>query len=743
MVLKTTSEVAQSSDDIAVVGMACRFPGANDCSEYWRNLVAGQTFIKQIPPERWRWQDYWGDPATEENKCNSKWGGFIEDVDCFDRAFFGVSPREAETMDPQQRLGLELAWQCFEDASICPSKLSGREVGVFVGVANLDYKEIIEQEQPAIDAHYATGIGASVIANRVSFYYNLRGPSLPLDTACSSSLFAIHAACRALKENDCELALAGGISLLLTPRRFICFSKAGMLSPSGAIRAFDDGADGMVRGEGGGLILLKPLAKAVADGNKIVGIIKGSAVNHNGRTHSLTYPSAVAQAEVISKAHQKARVAPSEVTYVETHGTGTPKGDPIEFEGLRTAFRSGTDGTQPQSGWCGIGSVKCNLGHLEAAAGIAGTIKVLLALQHKTLPPSVNFKVLNSRISLDGSGFYVVDRLQPWEPKSNGGNPKCRLAGVSSFGFAGTNVHLVLAEAPPSEERKAASIAWNVLLLSAKTMAALRSKQLDMLAWLGSEGKQFPLSQVCACLLHGREHFGFRFAAVGRTHEQMVNALVGSLTEEPEKHVVDGRVALGEVRQGQYQSGVGWVPTDARQLPDDGLDRYLNSFSQEYVKGLDPDSLNVYESINYSEVTLPTYPFEKTRCRVMPRPITTDNDKTYPIQSAAAFSPGGVEKPQGIVLKPLVETTTTSGVEEISVEPSTCPKTAGNSRVTARLAVEGPIVPTHENNSVESLKDTRKHGPADDGVDGLLAQVYQGDLEIDEAIEQLSRLVHT
>jgi acyl transferase domain-containing protein len=329
-----------NGNEIAIIGMACRFPGAKNYEEFWENLTQGRSGIEEIPPERWDWKAYWGDPQTEKNKSNSKWGGFLKDVDAFDPAFFALSAREAEAMDPQQRIMLELAWSCFEDAGICPTRVSGKKIGVYIGVFNFDYKELQEKEFRTIETYHSIGTAPAVIPNRISHYFNLTGPSFPIDTACSSSLNAIHAAAQSLNLGECNLALAGGISLLLTPTRHISFSKTGMLSPTGSCKTFDESADGYVRSEGAGLILLKPLTKAIEDGDSIYAVLKGSAVNHSGKTHTLTYPNPEAQAEVIIEAHRRAGITAESVSYIEAHGTGTPKGDPLEFQGLLKAFAS-------------------------------------------------------------------------------------------------------------------------------------------------------------------------------------------------------------------------------------------------------------------------------------------------------------------------------------------------------------------------------------------------------------------
>ena len=324
--------------DIAIIGLSCKLPGADDQFEFWQNLISNKSMVSEIPATRWDWRQYWGDPKAEANKTNSKWGGFVRDADAFDHDFFGLIPKVVEAMDPQQRIMLELTWRCLEDAAVLPSDIRGRAVGLVFSAFNHDYKEMQEQGDDWVEAHHSTGNAAAIIANRVSHYFDLKGPSLSIDTACSGSLNAIHNAVQAIQHGDCEMAFAGGINLILTPTRHISFSKMGMMSPTGTCRTFDETANGYVRGEGAGVLLLKPLENALADGNSIYGVIKGTAVNHCGETYTLTYPSPDAQAQVIIQAHERAGVPINDVTYVEAHGTGTPKGDPIEIQGLCQAF---------------------------------------------------------------------------------------------------------------------------------------------------------------------------------------------------------------------------------------------------------------------------------------------------------------------------------------------------------------------------------------------------------------------
>jgi acyl transferase domain-containing protein len=342
---------------------------------------------------------------------------------------------------------LELCWGCLEDAGYLPGSLAGSDTGVFVGVAGLDYRELLEARVPSVEAHRSTGNYLSLVANRVSYFLDLRGPSVPYDTACSSALFALHYAAQSIRSGESGMALVAGINIILTPATFIAFSKTGMLSPTGQCRTFDAGADGFVRGEGGGVILLKSLNKAIEDGDHIYGVIKGSAINHGGRSQTLTSPNAFAQSQVIQDAYKRAGISPDKVSYIEAHGTATPKGDPLEITGLKRAWRylERHFKVKAGEGACAIGALKTNIGHLETASGIAGIIKVLLAFKHRQLPPLVNFNRLNPNIELGGSPFYLVTELQDWQASG----PEALVAGVSSFGFGGTNAHVVLQSYEP------------------------------------------------------------------------------------------------------------------------------------------------------------------------------------------------------------------------------------------------------------------------------------------------------
>ena len=613
------SSYGEKNTDIAIVGMACRFPGAKNYREFWENIKQANSSISEIPDSRWDWKAYWGDPQSDINKSNSKWGGFIEDVDAFDLSFFGFSPREVEAMDPQQRIMLELTWSCLEDAGICPSHISGQKVGVYVGVFNFDYKELQERKFREIETYHSTGTASAVIANRISHYYNLKGPSFPIDAACSGSLNAIHSAIQALTLGDCNMALAGGINLLLTPTRHISFSKTGMLSPTGSCKTFDESADGYVRSEGAGVVLLKPLKKALEDGDSIYGILKGSAINHNGKTHTLTYPNPDAQAEVIAAAHRRAAFSPDSISYIEAHGTGTPKGDPIEFQGLIKAFDKLylEQGKAMVKNCCGLGSVKTNIGHLEAAAGIAGVIKVLLCMKYKQLPKLQNLKSLNHRITVEDTPFYFLSQTKEWKPAKDEKNqyyPK--RAGVSSFGFGGTNAHVVMEEAP-SVRRSASKLPFYLIGLSAKTEEAMRQRQHDLLDWLESKSQESEIIDISSTLLLGREHFEVRSALVVKDIAELKEKLSQVLQKgEVQGYCKENSLGKGKEIQHLFEElGKTIIKEISSNKFKDEQEYHskLLALAELYVNGGNPDWKMIFADSRIRRANLPTYPFAKDR----------------------------------------------------------------------------------------------------------------------------------
>lgn len=430
---------ASALEPIAVVGMACRFPKAPDIRSFWRLLQQGVDAVTEVPSERWDNAAIYSPDRNVPGKSISRWGGFLEHVDQFDPAFFQVSPREAADMDPQQRLVLELSWEAIADAGIPPASLKDSATGVFLGVMWQDYSTLATSRLSSITQYTSTGQHLSVVSGRISYALGLRGPSVSINTACSSSLVAVHEARRSLQMGDCSLALAGGVNLMLSPENMVTLSKFGGLSPDGRCKAFDARANGFVRGEGGGIVVLKPLAQALRDGNPVYCILLGSAVNNDGISNSLTAPSPQAQELVLRAAYADAGIDPRDVRYVETHGTGTSLGDPIEAGALGAVLGADRDEARPLV----IGSVKSNIGHLEAAAGVAGLIKSALILQNGQIPPSLHFQSPNPKIDFSALHLQVATSLMPL----NGGSDRA-VAGVSSFGYSGTNSHVVVGEGP-------------------------------------------------------------------------------------------------------------------------------------------------------------------------------------------------------------------------------------------------------------------------------------------------------
>ncbi len=426
---------AAAAEPIAIVGMACRFPGAPSPDAFWELLRNGADAVRETPSDRWDVDSLYDADVRAAGKMNTRWGGFLDRIDAFDPQFFGISPREASQMDPQQRLMLELAWESLEDAGIPVDMVQGRAVGVFAGAMWNDYAQLPPDPLHSIEQHSATGRDLSIIAARISYFFDWRGPSLALNTACSSALVAVHYARRSLQLGECELALAGGVNLMLAPHSSVAMSKFGGMAPDGRSKAFDARANGYVRGEGGGLVVLKRLSKALADGDRVYCVIAGSAVNNDGASNGLSAPNPAAQEDMLREAYASAAVALEDVQYVEAHGTGTLLGDPIEAGALGKVLGAG----RPEQGPLLIGSVKTNIGHLEAAAGIAGLIKVVLAMQRRMIPPSLHFESPNPHIPFADLRLQVQRTLTPWPAPE-----RALCAGVSAFGFGGTNCHVVL-----------------------------------------------------------------------------------------------------------------------------------------------------------------------------------------------------------------------------------------------------------------------------------------------------------
>ncbi|MEU0797514.1 beta-ketoacyl synthase N-terminal-like domain-containing protein, partial [Amycolatopsis sp. NPDC005961] len=495
-------------EPIAVVGLGCRLPGGIDSPEaFWRFLEAGGDGIGDVPEGRWETFA----PASDLAGLPLR-GGFLDDVAGFDAEFFGITPREAEAMDPQQRLLLEVAWAALEHAGIPPSGLRGSRTGVFVGLSATEYGSLTMTDVGGVDVWSGTGAAASIAANRLSYLLDLRGPSLTLDTACSSSLVAVHQAVQSLRSGESELALAAGVNVLLSPGITAGFHRAGVLAADGHCKPFDAGADGIARGEGCGVVVLKPLRAARRAGDRVLAVLRGSAVNSDGRSNGMTAPNPVAQADLLRSAYAVAGVDPSSVDYVEAHGTGTPLGDPLEAGALSAVL--GREAGRPLL----LGSVKSNLGHLEGAAGIAGLLKVVLAMTHRRLPPSLHFREPNPHI--DFTGLRVVTSGTDW-PRYSG----TARAGVSAFGFGGTNAHVVVEEWPAASFPVRADGVEGpaVFALSARSAEVVRARATELAEWV--ERSSVPLGAVASTLAHGREHLPVRGAVVGESREEVVAGL--------------------------------------------------------------------------------------------------------------------------------------------------------------------------------------------------------------------------
>lgn len=573
-----STQEKDTSNDIAIIGMSGQFPMASDIDAFWENLSQGKDCISTVPSSRWNWED-----------LTLQWGGFIDGVEAFDANFFNISPKEAELIDPQQRLFLQTVWKTIEDAGYAPDTIASLKTGLYVGVFNHDYAEHL-QKNNIMDAYITTGTMNSMIANRISYYLNLTGPSETIDTACSSSLVAVHQAVNGILHGDCELAVAGGVNALLSPTSYISAQRAGMLSPEGRCKTFDKDANGYVRGEGVGALLLKRCSRALKDGDNIYGVIKGSAINHGGHVNTLTAPNPNAQAEVIVSACQRANISLDTLEYIEAHGTGTPLGDPIEINGLKKAFQQLASEQQLSSlpkHYCGIGTVKTHIGHLESAAGIAGIIKVLLAMKHEMIPANLHFNQLNPYIELEDSPFYIVDSAKKWAKRFDS-SP--RRAGISSFGFGGANAHVVLEESPkPLPTATTDENNTYLITLSAKTEKALQQRIQDLYQWLKSQTNIPCLDSISYTLNTGREHFAKRFCIITHSIEDLCKQLHAALSGKSLETPIEPFPEL--------------LTTRASHLN-------LNEFKKHYLEGKTLDWSSLYK-MQPLKTSLPTYPFAK------------------------------------------------------------------------------------------------------------------------------------
>ncbi len=617
-------------DPIAIVGMSGVMPQSDDLDEFWDNLEKAKDLVTVIPRDRWDWEEYYGDPLTEANKSSSKWGGFMREVDKFDPLFFGISPREAQMMDPQQRIFLEQVWKAIEDSGQKVSDLSGSRTGLFIGAGTTDYAGLLSSRGVALDGYTASGNSHSISANRVSFLLNLRGPSAPIDTACSSSLIAFHRALESIHSGSCDMAIVGGVQVMLSPAAFISFSSAGMLSPDGKCKTFDKRADGYVRGEGCGAVFLKRLSQAERDGNPIYAIIRSTAENHGGRVTTMTAPNSVAQTELLIEAYDKAHIDPTTVGYIECHGTGTGLGDPIEIQALTKAFselykKHGKPA--PQSPHCGLSSVKTNIGHLETGAGIAGVLKALLAIRHRKIPANLHLQEINPYINLAGTPFYIADKLTQWDaPVGEDGSPLPRRAGVSSFGFGGANAHVVLEEyIPRAQPTPAGANEPQLIVLSAKHADRLDAYIESLHAYLGKH--DVALIDLAHTLQVGRDEMPERLALVASSTEDLERKLAA---------ILEG----GGKSQDSHRNNVRKASSpDAADVQGAIERKELPRLAELWVSGAKIDWRLLYTSGLPRRISAPTYPFARERYWIPETPGTVRERPSQVATGAAQLHP--------------------------------------------------------------------------------------------------------
>lgn len=610
---KTSTHTALPEDDsdIAIIGVGCRLPnGIDDLDSFWKVLVAQRDVITEYPESRGSWPRGGGIER----------GGFVIDGECFDAPFFRMSPSEAEVTDPQQRLLLETSWSCFEDACLRPAALKGTATGVFIGASNTDYAHLLQQSGAEVEAHSAVGNSLAVLANRLSYFYDFHGPSMLIDTACSASLVAMHAALQSLRAGECRLALVGGVNFICDARLSRAYLKAGMLAPDGLCKVFAESANGYVRSEGAVMLLLKRLPDAVADGNRIHAIVKGSAVNHGGQAAGLTVPNPQKQAELLISAWRSSRIDPSTISYLEAHGTGTSLGDPIEIEGMQMAFDQVLPAARQMR--CAVGSVKSNIGHLESAAGLAGVLKVIAAMAQRRLPANIHIPALNSKIASLGTQLHIQTTEQAWNA------PRSLIAGVSSFGSGGANAHVLVQEhvsaASPSRADTELANAFpdgNLFVLSAIDPAALHRNARAVVDWL----QERPPSQHFIDALYtwqcGRTAFKHRLAFHVRDFDELERKLKAWLDA--------GNAAIGIAKVDQAkadQSGAS-QGNDALTRRDWGL------LAQCWMQGHNGEWSDLYGALPSAPrfLKLPGYAFSRDRHWV-PDQLQVDDAETRYLQ---------------------------------------------------------------------------------------------------------------
>jgi acyl transferase domain-containing protein len=572
---------------IAIIGMGCRFPKASGPEAFWQLLASGADAITTVPPDRWNADELYSSTRRTAGKMCTRWGGFLEDVDAFDPGFFKIMPAEAARMDPQHRLVLEVAWEALESASLDPARLADSATGVFIGISHSDHDRMLYRDRTRIDGNNGPNTYHCFAANRLSYFLKLRGPSMAVDTACSSSLAAIHLACQSLNAGESDLALAGGVNLNLSPDEFIALSFLGVLSADNQSKTFDASAEGYVRSEGCGIVALKRMEDALQSGDPILAVIRGSALNHNGLSNGITAPSGLAQEEVLGRALRVAGIEPAEVSLVEVMGTATTMGDQIEVAALKNIYSKNRLPEQT----CWLGSVKPNIGHLEAASGIASLLKAVLSLQHRTIPPHLHCREPNPRLRLEGTPFVIPEAKQVWTSSTGP-----RVAAVSSFGFGGANANLILEEAPPVQP-SAPEDPPHLLTLSAKTEPALRDLALRYVDFLRRHASIDP-GELCYTANTGRAHFDCRLAAVTGSVEELLDQLEGFRSA-----VIAPRLQTGMASRRNAALSVAIAKDRIEEAARASVSGHVIDWSAYYAEG------------RRRRLQLPNYPFQRRHCR--------------------------------------------------------------------------------------------------------------------------------
>ncbi|TMC17442.1 MAG: hypothetical protein E6J34_18655, partial [Chloroflexi bacterium] len=627
LLLQAKESVASSvpalgqKDAIAIIGMSGKYPDARNLTDFWDNLLQGKNAVREIPSSRFNVSDYSDAHASTSRKISCKWLGALDEVEYFDPLFFHLSPAEAELMDPQHRLFLEEGYKAFEDAGYSPGLLSNRKCGVYLGIVSHEYALLLS-ESKALEADLL-GTSSAIAAARIAYHLNLKGPAIAIDTACSSSLVAMHLACQALRSREIDMALVGGVTLYLTPDSYVGMSSAGMLSADGQCKAFDASANGFVPAEGVGALVFKRLAEAEADHDQIYGVIIGSGTNQDGATNGITAPSARSQTALVREIYDKYDIDPESISYVEMHATGTKLGDPIELEALATVFQQRTQRKQ----FCAIGSVKTNIGHTMAAAGVTSVHKVLLQMRQKKLVPSLHFEQPNPHFDFAASPFYVNTSVQDWQRAS--GTPL--RAAVSAFGFSGTNAHLILEEYLPSRQGvdsvASATRTANLFVLSAKSEDQLKSSARQMRRWIQAHGEQ-ALPDIALTLQVGRLAMEHRLAIVASSHEELEQRLAEFVDDHRSTGVYTGQIK-GSLWSKAASDPISPVGNDAVLFEEDSdaqtllriwcQKMQLEKIARVWVRGVNVDWMFLYtvwaeqaSTLPY-RISLPTYPFARQR----------------------------------------------------------------------------------------------------------------------------------